>query len=284
MSRGETVVSASVLGAARRQSFMFPAFQQQNTGGIGTMSDASSRQSDVGANNGGALTTTGAPPAGFGGQVYKGRACFAFTSNTGTGYTVAGGHTFLGTQRSAGDVPILGNWDWACWELSAILAFDALPGPVAATGQLGLQYGSGNWTQTMFGTVPTQSGFTFGPVDTGVLGVRVRTVDGGAVTSQNVAVGNVPNQTEFHRYAIRLISASGPNEAMAKFLVDGNVLLTLQWGAGTILPNQVNTFVAPRLGFTPSLTNLNCNAATTRMYVADNSWQIIAGPTEDALG
>jgi hypothetical protein len=263
---------------------MFPAFQAQDLNSLGVFTDASSRQTDMGTGNGFANTTTGVPPAGQGGQVYKGRACWALTSNTGTGRTVSGGHTFMGTQRSAGNAQVLGLWDWACWEFSAILAFDALPGPVAATGQLGLQYGSGNWTQTMFGTAPTQSGFTFGPVDTGVLGVRVRTTDGGAVTSQNVATGNSPDHTEFHRYAIRLISASGSSEALAKFLVDGKVLLTLSWGAGTILPNQVNTFVAPRLGFTPSITNLNCNAATTRMYVADNSAQVVAAPTEAALG
>lgn len=235
----------------------------------------------MGTGNGFVLTTTGAPPAGAGGQVYKGRATVAYTSNTGTGYTVSGGHTFMGTQRSAGNVIVLGEWDWAVWELSAILAFDVLPGAVSATGQLGLQYGSGNWTQTMFGTAPTQSGFTFGPISPGVLGVRVRTTDGGAVT--NVAVTAAPNQLEFHRYAIRLISASGAAEAQAKFLVDGSTVAQIAWGAGTILPTQVNTFVAPRLGFTPSFTNLNCNAATTRMYVADNSVQIISAPTEDAL-
>ena len=279
--RIDQVVSPVPLGTARRQSFEWPAFQQTASGAFGVMTDASSRQSDMGGPNGFALTTTGAPPVGAGGQVYKGRATQAFTSNTNTGYTVAGGHTFIGTQRSAGNVPILGNWDWAVWEFSAILAFDALPGAVNANGQLGLQYGSGNWTQTMFGTAPTQSGFTFGPINTGVLGIRVRTTDGGAVT--NVAVAATPDQTEFHRYAIRLVSASGANEAQAKFLVDGTTVATILWGAGTILPVQVNTFVAPRLGFTPSLTNLNCNAATTRMYIAQNSTQIIAAPTEDAL-
>ena len=279
--RIDQVVSPLPLGTARRQSFMFPAFQQSSSGAFGPMTDAASRQSDMGGNNGFVLTTTGAPPAGSGGQVYKGRGTLALTSGTNTGYTLAGGHTFIGTQRSAGNVIVLGNWDWAVWELSAILAFDALPGAVNANGQLGLQYGSGNWTQTMFGTAPTQSGLTFGPINTGVLGIRVRTTDGGAVT--NVAVTATPDQTEFHRYAIRFISASGAAEAQAKFLVDGTVVATIPWGAGTILPNQVNTFVAPRLGFTPSLTNLNCNAATTRMYIADNSAQIISAPTEDAL-
>jgi hypothetical protein len=256
-------------------------FQQQNQSSFGVLTDASSRQSDMGTGNGFALTTTGAPPPRAGGQVYKGRATLALTSNTNTGYTISGGHTFVGTQRSAGNVIVLGNWDWAVWELSAVLAFDALPGAVNATGQLGLQYGSGNWTQPMFGTVPTQSGWTFGPISAGVLGIKVRTTDGGAVT--NVAVTATPDQTEFHRYAIRIISASGANEAQAKFLVDNVVVATIPWGAGTIMPNQVNTFVAPRLGFTPSVSNVNCNAATTRMYIADNSVQIIAAPTEDAL-
>jgi hypothetical protein len=260
---------------------MFPAFQQANANSLSVWSDAASRQSDVGTGNGGVLTTIGVPPAGFGGQVYKGRATQAFTSNTNTGYVASGGHCFIGTQRSAGNAAIIGNFDWAVWEFSAILAFDALPGAMNANGQLGLQVGSGNWTQVGFGTAPTQSGFFFGPVNTGVIGVTVRTTDGGAIT--NVAVSATPNQLEFHRYAIRLLSASGANEAQAKFLVDGSVVQTILWGAGTILPTQVNTFVAPRLGFTPSLCNINVNAATTRMYIADNSWQIIAAPTEDAL-
>ncbi len=281
MSRGETVVSPSVLGAARRQSFMSPGFQGTSTNAFGTQSDASSRQSDMGQGNGFVLTTTGAPPAGFGGQVYQGRATYALTSNTNTGHTIAGGHSFIGTQRSAGNVNIVGNFDWACWELSAVLAFDALPGAINANGQLGLQYGSGNYTQVGFGTGPTQAGFFFGPTGTGTLGVTVRTTDGGAIALQQAVTS--PDQTKWHRYAIRLISASGAAEAQAKFLVDGQVLLTLQWGAGTVLPSQINTFVAPRIGFTPSLTNLNVNAGTTRMYVANNSFQIVSGPTEDAL-
>lgn len=282
MSRVDTVVSPNPLGVARRQSFMWPAFNTAALNAFGVQTDAASRQSDVGAGNGFVLTTVGAPPAGFGGQNYKGRAAQAYTSNNNTGYVVSGGHTFIQTQRSTGSVPILVNSDWAVWEFSAILAYDTLPGAVNANGQIGLQYGSGNWTQPLFGTAPTQSGFNFGPVDAaGTFAVRVRTTDGGAVTT--VAAGSVANYIEWHRYAIRLVSASGANEAQAKFLVDGTVVLTIPWGAGTVLPTQVNTFVAPRLGYTPSLTNLNYNAATSRMYVAMNSTQIIAAPTEDAL-
>lgn len=281
MTRVDTVVSPPVLGAGRRQSFVWSGFQRNNQSSFGVASDASSRQTDAGTGNGFALTAVGAPPAGQGGQIFKGRATLALTSNTNTGYVIAGGHTFCGTQRSAGNVPILGNWDWAVWEISAILAFDAITGPINANGQIGLQYGSGNWTQPMFGTAPTQSGWTFGPVDNGVIGVRVRTTDGGAVT--NVAVSAAPTLTEFHRYAIRIISASGLNEAFARFLVDGTSVLTIPWGAGTIMPTQVNTFVAPRLGFTPGLSNLNYAAATNRMYIAQNSFQIISAPTEDAL-
>jgi hypothetical protein len=281
MTRVDNVVSPPVLGAARRQSFMWPAFQRNNSASFGVTTDASSRQTDMGGANGFVLLTNGAPPAGSGGQVYKGRATLALTSNTNTGYTVTGGHTFIGTQRSAGNVQVLGNVDFAVWELSAILAFDAISGPINANGQIGLQYGSGNWTQPMFGTAPTQSGWTFGPVDNGVIGVRVRTTDGGAVT--NVAVSAAPNLLEFHRYAIRVVSASGLNEAFARFLVDGQSVLTIPWGAGTILPSQINTFVAPRVGFTPGFSNVNYAAATNRMYIAQNSVQIIAAPSEDAL-
>lgn len=279
--RIDQVVSPVPLGTARRQSYMPPAFQRFNQGSIGVTSDAASRQSDVGQGNGYVLLTRGAPPAGSGGQIYKGRACFAMTSNTNTGYTLTGGAMFIQTQRSAGNVPIIGNVDWAVWEWSAILAFDAITGAMNANGQIGLQVGSGNWNEIGFGTAPTQSGWIFGPTNTGVLAVTVRTTDGGALTT--VPITATPTQTEFHRYAIRLVSASGAAEAVTKFLVDGTVVGSISWGAGTILPTQVNTFVAPRLGFTPSITNTNYAAATNRMYIADNSCQVIAAPTEDAL-
>src|SRR5690349_18110549 len=145
------------------------------------------------------LTTTGVRPAGFGGQVSLGRATQALTSNTNTGHTASGGHTFIGTQRSAGDVNIIGGFDWSCWAFSAVLAFDALPGNINANGQLGLQYGSGNYTQVGFGTGPTQAGMFFGPIGTGVLGVTVRTTDGGAIALQQTVTS--PDQTKFHRYA-----------------------------------------------------------------------------------
>jgi hypothetical protein len=260
---------------------MWQGFTAQDTGGLGVLTGAAGRQSDLGTTFW-TLTTTGVPPAGNIGVVYKGRAAFGLTNNTANGYTASGGFITAGLQRSLGNVPFLGNHDWACWEFSAILAYDALPGAVAATGEVGLVIGAGNNTRPMFATGPTQAGIVFGPTNTGVMSVRVRTTDAGAVAlNQNVTAPT--DMTEWHRYAIRIISASGTNEAQCKFLVDGVTTLQLQWGAGTVLPDQINTVVSPRMGFTCALTSMGCNAATTRMYVADNSVTVCAAPTEDAL-
>lgn len=230
------------------------------------------------------LQSIGAPPVPHGGVIYQGRVAWAFTSSSVGPSGMQSGPNFGGINRplvccfqeTRSPANIDGLDDFACWSFSAILAFDQLLGP--AIGDLGLVLGSSNRSAPR-NPAFAQSGMEIGPTNTGQVGVFVRQLDAGPATFSQ-ATPFQPDITKFHKYEIRLISASDTREAQAKFLIDDQLQFALPYGAGTVLPGQ---FESGSVGIEPTITNRAVLAGTTRMYIAMNGITVAAAPTEAAL-
>lgn len=286
MPRLETVTTPPTLGAGRRMSYTWPR------SGVSAVNGDPSGSQQIGPrpfavptqNNNFTVTVTGAPPAPRGLQITQSRVAWAMTSNAGTGYTCV--PNFGGINRplimpfqetQTPNVSFEGVDDFWCWSFSAIMAFDAIPG--AITGDIGIAIGCG--TRAQIRGAAQFAGMEFGPTGPGTIGVICRQADAGAVTfAQNVA--GVTDMTTFHKYEIRIIGPTKAAQAKAKFMIDGNVQLTLDWGPGTVLPSQ-RTVVPGNIGFTPGVINLSANAATSRLWLPLDGATVCAGPTEAAL-
>ena len=283
----ETVTSPPTLGAGRRYSYNLPnpsAFLTVNT--FQNSDQVQARPGSIAQANSWNFIDTGAPPAPRGGVIYNGRVALALTSNTtptGTQWSPNFGGInrpyimpFQEVRAAAGSPQTIDD-AW-CWSFSAILAFDAMPGAVA--GDVGIAIGVGNRTAIRSATQQL-AGIELGPTGVGTVGVICRQTDTGAVTlAQNIA--GVADMTKYNRYEIRLLGPTPTGEASVKFLINGNPQLTLNYGAGTVLPSQ--KLVGSNLGFTPGLINLAASAAgTVRMYIVPNSVVVCCAPEEAAL-
>lgn len=286
MSRVESMTNPPTLGAGRRQSYRYPAITgAMSTGGLPTMTQAAGRPGETATGSQYSFTQTGVPPAGSVPSLYKGRISVDLTSSTGpvTGWQMIpnfGINTrpyVMPIQTAKGPVNFQGIDDMMNWSMSAILAYDAMPGTV--TGDLGLVWAPG--TATIIRGVSAFPGIEFGPTDVGTVGVLVRATNGGAITfNQNVTA---PDMREWHRYEIRYIGPTATVDGFFRFLIDGSQVLTLSYGAGTVLmPNQ-NPF-GTNLGSTPGLVNLGASASgTVKMHFAPDSLIVCCGPTEASL-
>lgn len=234
-----------------------------------------------------ARTINGTTPTPRGAQLYKGRVCWRMTTSPTTGYQLV--PSFAGVNRPLA-MPFCNAaqaWgsaaqdDFAVWEFSSILAFDAMPG--AVTGDIGITIGVGTRAQIRTGS--QFAGIEFGPVNAaGQIGVFARQADAGAVTINNDLIPNLAlDTTEFHKYSIRLLSGNATTPARMKFLVDDQTQLTYSYGVGTLLPDQW-VGGAGNIGFTPGLiSNLASASGNTAMYVAQQGTTIKSAPNEDAL-
>jgi hypothetical protein len=228
---------------------------------------------------------TGAPPAPRGMVIYNRRVALAMTSTTApTGYALV--CNFAGVNRPlvmpmatermvGGGGGLLNVDDMACWSVSAILAFDALPGEV--TGDIGVVIGSATRGTPRFSSV---AGMEIGPSNTGVTSVFCRAVDGGPVTFNQVTPLQ-PDHTKWNKYEIRLISATDQGDARAKFFINDRLQFSIAWPG--VLPSQAE--VAPNsIGFTPCVINHAASAAgTSRMYCSTYGMCVCAAPNEAAL-
>lgn len=281
MTRRETVTTPPTLGAGRRYSYNYPTIGRSTVNNVPTSDSVTPRPGGGRLQSFWGAFDTGAPPAPRGAVIYNGRVAWALTSDLSPSGTQLS-PSFSGTNRPL-TMPyatvkttanLQGVDDAWCWSLSAILAWDAIPG--AITGDLGLCLGVG--TRCVIRGVNQFAGLEFGPTGVGTLGVICRQADAGAVTfAANVA--GVADMTVYHRYEIRILGPTLTAEAQVKFMIDNATQLTLPYGAGTVLPDQKQG----SLGMTPGLINLSANAATTRMYVVPNSVTVASAPTEDAL-
>lgn len=283
--RQEVNTSPLPPGAGRRFSYTWGVFGVSTLNNDPVFSNNNERPQGI-VDNAWTGTITGAPPAGRGMIMYNGRCAARTTSNTGTGYEVTCNNNTrfqmpFQTQKSG--VNMQGIDDYFCWSVSAVLAFDAIPGPI--TGDLGLVLGIGvNLNKVTRGRIISGNfaGIMLGPTDTGVTGVRIRQADGGALTfSQNTPTQ--PDQTQYNRYEIRLVGPTAASEAQVKIFINNVQQFALSYGAGTILPDQTG-IATVAFGFAPALENFQAaGAATVRMYVPPFAVQVCSAPTEQML-
>lgn len=285
----ESVTTPPTPGAGRRISYRGPTVGSMNTGALPTMINITPRPGVSGGggsvNSAYIFTQTGAPPSSLP-VIRDGRCCIRLASGAGAdnGFTLI--PNFGGVNRPMampfntvkGVCDLSGIDDYCCWEASVILAYDALTNNV--TGDLGLVVAVG--TASLIRQAPLFPGVELGPTGAGTMGVFSRAVNGGPVTfNQNVALPT--DMTKFHRYAIRLIGPTATQEARMKFLVDGVVVQTLPFGAGTVLSTQ-DPF-GTNMGFTPCIINRNATggASTVNMFLVNDSFTVCSAPTELAL-
>jgi hypothetical protein len=285
VTRIETVTTPPIPGAARRISYIYWPPTVQSVPNFGNTDAFLERPYGI-REQFGNFTTTGAPPAPDGAVIYKGRPAISITSNLVTGriltpsFAVNRALVMVPFQnvKGTGDFARRTVDDYAIWSASVVLAFDPIPGVIV--GDIGLVLGPGT-RFTVRAAVNQFGGIEFGPLDTGVLGVTVRQTDLGPITF-NQAIPDQPDMTEWHSYEIRLYSATSTTEATARFYLDGKQQLSLPWGAGTVLPEQV-IGAAGNLGFTPGIGNFEAFNGTTRMYVAQGTFTVKVAPDEASL-
>lgn len=285
MSRLESVVSPLVPGAGRKFSYTWGVFGATSSGSdpIGTRTNA--RPGSV-ADVLWTMTVTGAPPVTRGITTTNGRVAERMTSNTGTGYEAYPQNNTRFTmafQTVKGTANLSNVDDFFCWSVSAVLAWNAIPG--AITGDTGLVIGVG-----VTGLNPTRGrirggsrmGIELGPSNTGALSLIVRQVDGGPLTFDQLTPTQ-PDLTQFNRYELRLVGPTSSTEAQLKVFVNNVQQFALPWGAGTVLPDQT-AGVGVGMGFTPCLVNFAAaGAATVTMHVPPFGLSVCAAPNETML-
>ncbi len=137
--------------------------------------------------------------------------------------------------RSTSGVPSSDYQPLACFRVFAVYAY-ANPVIGSAVADSGLELTAGG------GLIQSQSakGIGFGRSATGVIQARSQTIGGGA--SSNVAVTGAGTtfpgyaDTLMNAYEIQGISATTTAEARINWLINGRLVRTALYGAGTILP------------------------------------------------
>ena len=282
--RQETVISPLTPGAGRKFSYVWADY-----GNTAPNNDASStnttQRPQAGTDNLWTMTVTGAPPASRGIATTNGRVAARWTSNTGTGYEVspnAATRFAMPFQSVKGTGTMFNVDDFYCWSVSAILAYNAIPG--AITGDLGLVLSVGcNSGAPTRGRIRSTAvaGMMLGPSNTGVTSFIVRQADGGAITF-NQQTPTQPDQTQFNRYEIRLVGPTPSAEAQVKVFINNVQQFSLPYGAGTVLPDQAQGAVAQ--GFVPCLENFAAaGASTVTMHVPPFGMIVCAAPNETML-
>ena len=119
----------------------------------------------------------------------------------------------------------------------------------AITGDYGLVIGVGR-NPTTVNSGANNMGVVFGPTTTSTIGVVIRQTDAGAISLNQAlpAAFQPADITELNLYEILITAASATQDAIWQFFVNGRVALTLLGGAGTVLPDQINS--ANGVGYT----------------------------------
>jgi hypothetical protein len=266
MPRLEQTISPIIRGAGRSLDMSYPAPQIQVEGNNAIGIEWTNRQAytiwDMGT-----VTGFGAPPAGSGWKMYKGRIAHRQTGDgvsggfylTGSNFTITFGQNKSGAGAYADD--------FRCWRVTLIAAFDGGVG----TGDTGLEIGPALNYDIRTGTPP---GFRLGPGSAANTLLQIRRNGGGAFTvDQQVAALDV---TEWHMYEMRFIGATDKNDAIFRAFVDGAQVASFSWGAGTLLPFFAN---GSSFGYMIGVGN----RGTSGVYTAMNGLSVQAAPTEAAL-
>jgi hypothetical protein len=267
--RTETVITPPIRGAARTLDISYPSPQIQAIGNLSQGIQWLNRQGvttwDVGT-----VTGFGAPPAGSGWDVYRGRMAHKQTGNGVSGgfYQTASGLAinFPTALTSIGGAY---NDDYRCWRIVGFLAFD---GSGLGAGDIGLEVlpSGGNYD---FITALTL-GYRLAPTAAGAISVQVRQTGGGALTVNQV-VANV-DVNDWHAYEMRFIGATATTDGVFKVLIDNVPLAQFSYGAGTLLPGFAN---GAAVGYTIG----NGNRGAAAVYIANGGLQVSASATEQGL-
>jgi len=228
----------------------------------------------------------GVPPAGHQGTTYRGRTCWKLTTNTGNGYTffpnTAASRAVqmpIALQKTVGGNPGLMD-DYYCFEFSYILAWDVFAGNISPTGDTGITVAVGTRAAIRNGN---QAGVEFGPINanTGQLGVYIQQTDGAGPTQQTTVSPTNFDYTKWNKLAIRFVGPTQSAEAAVRLLVNDQVQLTVNYGAGTVLPDQL---LGTGLAFEPTIPHFATQGATTTvMYLSSRGGIVSYAPTEALL-
>lgn len=210
----------------------------------------------------------------------KGRYAYKFASpNAGLVSYAAGILPDMGfmpaiTRDSAVVLPD----DYAVTRLVCIGAFLPAGSGQDYVGDGGLQvvlgYGIARTLMGSAGQAP-QNGWGFVNTAANQISFITRAVQNGPVTSNQVITGAGFDQSIWHAYELRHISATPTTDAQLKVYIDNVRVLTLSWGAGTVLPtSSVGTD-----GRANVIAQLAVSGLQT-FYV--NQLRFIQAPTEDA--
>lgn len=104
----------------------------------------------------------------------------------------------------------------------AVLAYPLLGGALGAAADLGMEIRVGNIASLNNGA--TRPGIMFGPVDAGLIGLRIRKAFGGAYTLDRqltFAQAGVVDITKFNVWELRIVSADAAQPAKLKALING---------------------------------------------------------------
>ncbi|MEW5917301.1 MAG: hypothetical protein AB1762_12890 [Gemmatimonadota bacterium] len=189
--------------------------------------------------------------AGFAGNGGKGFAYYRGlrASHLGISGALAGGGTTPNDQFCNGQPAILTErpaaqftMPLAAWDIVFIMARKTAP-VAAITRDLGALV----LTDTQTTGFPSgfranagdiQAGFAvFFDGISGELRWMCRNVLAGAALTENVALGFNPG-TDYFKLVFRLVGATPSTDASVRVIVNDSVLLTRNWGAGTVLPSR----------------------------------------------
>lgn len=278
--RTETVVEPLIRGAGRSLDIAFPANNSQAVGTNAVGNLWVNRQGSTTFNMG-SSTTAGGGGGGDSWKLYRGRICFNwhelnpqaswfFTGNQANGLFPCQFPT-----QNGGDGGAFSD-DFRCWQITAICAFSN-PQPDGTGGQNGLEMGPIVDGYDVFFNAVGSAGVRFGPGPDGTkFSVQARQVTNGAFTlNQTVVTGT--DITDWHALTIRLIGATNANEAVCRFLFDGNVVLSVPFGPGTVLPSISAGTTQGGWGIA-----FGCKILGDA-YLAQNGLQVCAASTEAAL-
>lgn len=209
------------------------------------------------------------------GVLYKGRWSLPlpFSAVTATGLSWSSAFK-LSPPVEKGSGNLLGLDDVGCFRVMVIQAFT---GPVTAVGSLmdvGFQLLPGAGMQGM--VKDTWNGMGFFYTGPNAINYRVRKTKASAPYDYDAVIPNIIT-ADWNAYEIRYVGPSSVADGVMKAYVNGILVASHAYGAGTILPQPVTT--APTYGFLPVVWN-GINGATTAPVA---QVRVIAGPTEASL-
>lgn len=266
----ETVVTPPTPGAGRILDCAWPGKDTNPWSGISL-----NIETRIGSYTGGRTLTHGVQTAGgaIAWAVYQGVDCLKLTAPAaaGSGDFYTSPDVLRCHVRTTKGHPLPGSCtDFAVYRTYINAAFPTIP---AADNDMGLELlpqSSGGTPYLINGGGSDGIAITRGADGHMYLMARA----GGVLKKYAIDTAAGFDPTLFHAYELRLTSATKVAEASLKCLVDGVLVQTLNWGAGTVLPVSNNA----NPGFLPGIFSMEGNAGV--FYL--EQWRVIYGPTEQA--